>query len=155
MHVALQSSLPPALEAYVSRIQRLSGDAIPGSDDPISSEPEPERRLLAHSYIRYVGDLSGGQILRRSVAKAYKLEDQEGLGTSFYGFSKLGESGKSATTGDMGKIKDWFRHGMDDAAGNDEEFKRKPHSSVFLKPESSLTDVIQAQSWTRLLLRTD
>lgn len=123
-HVALQASFPPALGTYLARIRQLSGDdASPEATHTLSSEPE---RLLAHSYVRYVGDLSGGQVLRRVIAKAYDLQD--GLGTSFYEFSKLGGSGESsrnATIGDMGKIKDWFREGMNEGVGADENLKRK------------------------------
>jgi len=126
MHVALQSSLPPALGTYLARLRQLSGfdedDASPEAKRAQSPEPE---RLLAHSYVRYVGDLSGGQQLRRVIAKAYSLED--GLGTSFYEFPKLGgsgESGRNGTIGDMGKIKDWFKEGMDEGVGSDEKLKR-------------------------------
>jgi len=118
IHVALQTSFPPALGTYLARIRQLSGD-----DTECALSPEPER-LLAHSYVRYVGDLSGGQVIRRVIAKAYHLED--GLGTTFYGFSKLGSSGESsrnATVGDMGKIKDWFREGMDEGVGSDDKLK--------------------------------
>ncbi len=41
-------------------------------------------RLLAHAYVRYMGDLHGGQILKRSLMKRLVLE--EGVGTSFYDF---------------------------------------------------------------------
>lgn len=41
--------------------------------------------LAAHAYVRYLGDLSGGQVLRRVVARAYALP--EGSGTRFYAFA--------------------------------------------------------------------
>lgn len=41
--------------------------------------------LVAHAYVRYLGDLSGGQILRRVVADSLHLA--EGAGTAFYEFS--------------------------------------------------------------------
>lgn len=40
--------------------------------------------LVAHAYVRYLGDLSGGQILRRIVAGSLRLAD--GVGTAFYDF---------------------------------------------------------------------
>ncbi len=40
--------------------------------------------LTAHAYVRYLGDLHGGQVLKRLVASTYALET--GTGTSFYDF---------------------------------------------------------------------
>jgi heme oxygenase (biliverdin-producing, ferredoxin) len=40
--------------------------------------------LLAHAYVRYLGDLSGGQMLARIVARSLGLSD--GVGTAFYHF---------------------------------------------------------------------
>lgn len=40
--------------------------------------------LVAHAYARYLGDLSGGQILRRIAARALQLRDDQGL--AFYGY---------------------------------------------------------------------
>jgi heme oxygenase len=40
--------------------------------------------LIAHAYVRYLGDLSGGQILKRIVVEALQLRD--GQGTRFYEF---------------------------------------------------------------------
>ena len=42
-------------------------------------------RLLAHAYVRYLGDLSGGQILAGIVRRALTLDD--GVGTAFYDFA--------------------------------------------------------------------
>ena len=42
------------------------------------SEDDPEL-LVGHHYTRYMGDLSGGQILRGIAAKAMNLKDNEGL----------------------------------------------------------------------------
>jgi heme oxygenase len=44
--------------------------------------------LVAHAYVRYLGDLSGGQMLRRIVAAGFSLED--GRGTRFYDFGAPG-----------------------------------------------------------------
>ena len=40
--------------------------------------------LVSHAYVRYLGDLNGGQVLRRVVADSMALADGEG--TSFYDF---------------------------------------------------------------------
>lgn len=94
---------------YVSRIQELSD----------SADPSP---LLAHSYVRYLGDLSGGQTIRRRLAKAYQLDEQLGLGLAFYSFKSL-DSSKPASQGEMKRIKDWFRAGMNEGGGDNVTLK--------------------------------
>lgn len=97
-------SLPPALQTYITRLQTLAA----------SPDPSP---LLAHSYVRYLGDLSGGQSIRRIISKAYGLEEegQEGkeLGVSFYVFKELrGSKEASIYEGQHGtKIKKSLFHG--------------------------------------------
>lgn len=44
----------------------------------------PDTALVAHAYVRYLGDLSGGQVLARLVARHYGLA--AGSGTRFYEF---------------------------------------------------------------------
>jgi len=106
LHAELTANPPPAFAQYVARLNELA-----------ETDPAP---LLAHAYVRYLGDLSGGQFIRRRLAKAYGLEDGRGL--SFYEFSPLGGSG-SATIGDMKKIKEWYRDGMNAGAGDDRAVK--------------------------------
>ncbi|KST68205.1 biliverdin-producing heme oxygenase [Mastigocoleus testarum] len=65
--------LSPAGEAYVQRIREIS-----------ATEPE---LLVAHSYTRYLGDLSGGQILKNIAVTAMNLSDGEG--TAFYEFEHI------------------------------------------------------------------
>lgn len=67
-----QVKLSPAGEAYVKRIRELS-------------EQEPEL-LISHSYTRYIGDLSGGQILKGIAQTAMNLTDG---GTAFYEFPEI------------------------------------------------------------------
>mmetsp|Transcript_1339 Transcript_1339/g.2625 ORF Transcript_1339/g.2625 Transcript_1339/m.2625 type:complete len:262 (-) Transcript_1339:351-1136(-) len=43
--------------------------------------------LIAHVYTRYLGDLSGGQILKRCAVKAMKLPEDQG--TQFYVFEEI------------------------------------------------------------------
>ncbi|MEW6495612.1 MAG: heme oxygenase (biliverdin-producing) [Cyanobacteriota bacterium] len=62
-----------AAQAYVEHIRKVS-----------ASEPE---LLVAHSYTRYLGDLSGGQILKKIAQKAMNLA--EGEGTAFYEFQDI------------------------------------------------------------------
>ncbi|RHY88687.1 hypothetical protein DYB35_008459 [Aphanomyces astaci] len=49
--------------------------------------------LVAHAYTRYMGDLSGGQILKRTAIKAMGLMD--GHGTAFYDFHNITTSHKA------------------------------------------------------------
>ncbi len=66
--------LSPAGEAYVNRIHEIA-----------ASEPE---LLVAHSYTRYLGDLSGGQILKKIAQNAMNLENG---GTAFYEFKDISD----------------------------------------------------------------
>merc|ERR1712117_84404 len=63
----------PAGKAYVQRIRDIS-------------KLEPEL-LVAHSYTRYLGDLSGGQILKKIAQRGMNLTDGEG--TAFYEFPEI------------------------------------------------------------------
>ncbi len=63
----------PAAKDYVQRIRDLS------ATDP--------QLLVAHSYTRYLGDLSGGQILKKIAQRAMNLS--EGQGTAFYEFKDI------------------------------------------------------------------
>jgi len=47
-------------------------------------------RLLAHAYVRYLGDLSGGQMLRGIVAKM--LPPDKGAATAFYEFGDAAQT---------------------------------------------------------------
>jgi heme oxygenase len=64
-----------AAKAYIQRIREVS-----------STEPE---LLAAHSYTRYLGDLSGGQILKGIAQRAMNLADGEG--TAFYEFRDISD----------------------------------------------------------------
>ena len=68
-------AISPAGEAYVERIREVA-----------NSTPE---LLVAHSYTRYLGDLSGGQILKKIAQRAMNLND--GGGTSFYEFPEISD----------------------------------------------------------------
>jgi heme oxygenase len=43
--------------------------------------------LLSHAYLRYLGDLYGGQVIRRILAQSYP--EHEGKGLAFYVFSGI------------------------------------------------------------------
>jgi heme oxygenase len=81
-----------AAQQYIDQVKLLA------TEDPLM--------LLAHAYTRYLGDLSGGQILARSAAKAYGLPD--GIGTSFYKFEAVGNS-----PADLKAFKKVYRSSLD------------------------------------------
>ena len=66
-------------------------------------QSESPHRLAAHAYVRYLGDLSGGQAIRGVIARAYDLP--EGRGTAFYDFG-----GDPAPA----ELRDRLRSGLDD-----------------------------------------
>ncbi|CAL1712265.1 unnamed protein product [Somion occarium] len=107
-----------------------------------SSDPSP---LLAHAYVRYLGDLSGGQFIRRRLAKVYELED--GAGLTFYEFKQLGGSG-SSTMGDMKKIKEWYRDGMNAGVGDDQDLKARilEEANIAFELNSGLFTILRAPS---------
>jgi heme oxygenase len=59
----------PAAAAYARRIENAGRTSIP--------------RLIAHAYVRYLGDLNGGRVLRRIVSGTIGLED---AALRFYAF---------------------------------------------------------------------
>lgn len=68
----------PATQSYINRIRQISYNS-------------PEL-LIAHSYTRYIGDLSGGQILKKIAKNAMQLPDN--CGTSFYDFELIKDEKK-------------------------------------------------------------
>jgi heme oxygenase len=58
--------------------------------------------LVAHAYVRYLGDLSGGRIVHRVVARSLALPDAAGL--RFYQFPAVGDLAAAALR---------FRHALD------------------------------------------
>ena len=70
----------PATRTYVARIEQMA------------DHPEG---FVAHHYTRYMGDVSGGQFIRRIAAKAYGFSD--GAGVAFYDFGSLGSLPKFRT----------------------------------------------------------
>ena len=60
-------------------------------------------RLIAHAYTRYLGDLSGGQILQRLLARSLELQPSE---LSFYDFARFS---------DLDALKANYRQAIDSA----------------------------------------
>jgi heme oxygenase len=83
----------PSAEEYIARIREVSQTA-------------PEL-LVAHSYTRYLGDLSGGQILKKIAQTAMNLNSE---GTAFYEFK---------TISDEKGFKNTYRQAMNDLPVDD------------------------------------
>ena len=64
----------PATERYVARLREV-GTSLPA--------------YAAHAYTRYLGDLSGGQIIKRMLERHYGLTDD---GLAFYTFAEIPKS---------------------------------------------------------------
>jgi heme oxygenase len=99
----------------------LLGDGWRGQIAPSQSTQEYVKRLrevcfdwpggfIAHSYTRYLGDLSGGQIIKKAVRKA--LGDK---GISFYDFPQIP---------DYNAFKTEYRALLDNVSWNDGEQQR-------------------------------
>jgi heme oxygenase len=85
-----QLPILPAASVYAARIAAIAeGDGA---------------RLIAHAYARYLGDLSGGQILKRLLAKFLGLDDRA---LNFYDFPAIA---------DIAQFKADYREAIDRAA---------------------------------------
>ncbi|KAF5333001.1 hypothetical protein D9758_015193 [Tetrapyrgos nigripes] len=109
IHHRLISSPPAGLFTFVNRIHEVAD----------AQDPSP---LIAHAYVRYLGDLSGGQTIRHTLAKAYDLDEASGTGLQFYAFKGL-TSNKLASQGEMKRIKEWYREGMNAGVGGNVQRK--------------------------------
>ena len=65
----------PAVAAYVERVEWLADNWPTG--------------LAAHHYTRYLGDLSGGQMIKRMVQKSFGTEGDDGV--VFYEFPQIAD----------------------------------------------------------------
>lgn len=70
------TALQPATLVYAERLREID-----------AAEPE---LLLAHAYVRYLGDLSGGQMLRRIVARGTSFDGSGAV--AFYEFGDAAET---------------------------------------------------------------
>ncbi|ASV07998.1 heme oxygenase [Leptospira interrogans serovar Canicola] len=109
-----------ATQDYVKRIRKIS-------------ETQPEL-LAAHSYVRYLGDLSGGQILKKVAARALNLP--EGKGISFYEFPMIQ---------DINGFKQNYRTALDSLPVNDSEKQSilAESKQVFLLNQGNFSELEQ------------
>ncbi|KAF9169990.1 heme oxygenase (decycling) 1 [Mortierella sp. AD011] len=76
---SMLNPITPAQQAYISAIERCS----------TSTTPE---LLIAHAYVRYLADLSGGQILSKRLQKYNGIPEDKGV--TFYRFDLIEEPDK-------------------------------------------------------------
>nr|YP_009293614.1 heme oxygenase [Rhodymenia pseudopalmata]AOM64296.1 heme oxygenase [Rhodymenia pseudopalmata] len=88
-----------ATKAYVDRIHNIG-----------ANQPE---LLIAHAYTRYMGDLSGGQILKKIAQNAMQLSDAQG--TAFYNFDQIQ---------DDVAFKNIYRNALDNVPVNNEQISQ-------------------------------
>ncbi|SCZ89868.1 BZ3500_MvSof-1268-A1-R1_Chr1-3g01627 [Microbotryum saponariae] len=115
----------PSVKLYAGRLHCLgsgnSGLPHESSGLAIAAKVAQERPalLLAHAYTRYLGDLSGGQSIARSVRHAYSLPDS-GEGSQFYELFPSSHPRRAgvferANIQEIKDLKFWFRAGLDSA----------------------------------------
>ena len=85
----------PVTEAYVERIKEAA-----------ATSPS---RFVAHHYIRYLADLSGGAFIAKGITKAFALGED---GQRFYAFDELG---------DANEFKNKYRRMLDELPVSDDE----------------------------------
>ncbi|MCS5637482.1 MAG: biliverdin-producing heme oxygenase [Myxococcota bacterium] len=83
-----QIHLTPARKQYLDRIRWVS------RNDP--------GLLVAHSYTRYLGDLSGGRVVEKIVRRSLRMDGEDGF--RFFHFDGIG---------DMGQFKNIYRSRLD------------------------------------------
>lgn len=116
---APESMLVPATVEYCARLREVRTD-WPGG-------------WVAHQYVRYLGDLSGGLFIRRAIEGNYGID--ESSGTAFYDFPKVP---------DPGAWKDGYRARLDAAPWDAAERAR------------IIDEILAAYDWnTRLLDELD
>lgn len=89
----------PTTVAYVDRIQRVAADRWSGG-------------FIAHHYTRYLGDLSGGQFIRKVMQRRFGFETN---GVGFYLFDEIA---------DPKEFKETYRDELDAVTWDDAERER-------------------------------
>ena len=151
-HLALLSPAhAEATHAYASRLFELGTAASSGASTPSSESafrtaytaPLGPGTLVAHAYVRYMGDLSGGQHIAKRARALWPLGLEENTGFESYVFAK-----PAAWTGTQraweGDLKRRFRDAMDGAFAQLEDEKEVVacESSLHHSPRPSLTQFL-------------
>jgi heme oxygenase len=117
--------LGPIVRGELERADAIEADlrhlGVPPSEQPVLPESAAYAnairqaaagdgsRLIAHAYVRYLGDLSGGQILKRLLARALDLSP---AALSFFEFPGIG---------DLAAFKEHYRTAIDRAGDEIED----------------------------------
>lgn len=110
-HLALLT--PSQTEATLAYVERLSAIARNAAHSASASSAD---LLLSHAYVRYLGDLSGGQHIRKRVEKLFP-QDELVHGASGYEFYEFpAPSSEVAPAAWHRDLKNAFRSAMDEAA---------------------------------------
>jgi heme oxygenase len=105
--------------------------------------------LVAQAYVRYLGDLSGGQVIQKVLTKTFSLDEQEG--TNFYKFPLIN---------DLQAFKGIYRTALDTLPLNEEEKAALLEESkkvfdlnkdLFVELESDLRTNIGSEKFASLL----
>jgi len=92
-------------------------------------------RLIAHAYARYMGDLSGGQILKKLLGKSMGLSEAE---LAFYDFPAIPE---------MGAFKREFREALDRAGAEVADFDAVvEESAAAFQLNIDVSNAVQAEA---------
>jgi heme oxygenase (biliverdin-producing, ferredoxin) len=152
------ASRPEVAAVYAPALEReaaLRADlaALHGDDWPDTLAPQPEalayaahleqlgadapQLLVAHAYVRYLGDLSGGQAVQRVVTRSLGLA--EGMGTRFYDFGS-GETVAALAGG--------LREGLDRIKGDDAALEAivREAQDAFARHERLFTELEAARA---------
>ena len=89
--------------------------------------------MLNQSLVRYMGDLSGGQAIRKAVASSYSLSEETMDGQRFYFFND------NVTPAAVKELKKVFRSGIDTAG---ESMPRPDRGMLCLSPSVVYTDIV-------------
>ncbi|MYR05153.1 biliverdin-producing heme oxygenase [Gordonia sp. SID5947] len=116
----------PVVDERLRRLPRLAADLATLGVDPATIAPLPAvsayvaaieatrddpARFVAHHYTRYLGDLSGGQVIRSRMKLHYRLTDDA---LSFYAFDGIGK---------LKRYKDGYRETLDALPLDDEQVR--------------------------------
>ncbi len=131
----LRGKVTAATQNYIDHIKRVA--------------KENPYLLVAQSYVRYLGDLSGGQAIKKVIAKTFSLEGADGV--AFYEFPEIQ---------DHQAFKGIYRTAMDTLPLSDaqktelvEESKKvfDLNKNLFVELESDLKENIGAERFAALI----